>query len=237
MEIISFWLFTLTLSEGLRIQTELRILKDLADNGFKINNVGNNIYFDSKTTKEKEYLILRRILPGINIMDALEKMVEYRNTRNILVDSFLIKGSLSLMTDVEQKIYEENPTPFTAFKINLKNDMKLNNAKTVILDDGTEVWFDFGREKNNKDEIVIYKSIGPSSNESMKVQKSLVLNTLQSRLNKSIQEEKAKSKNLSEETQTSKKRKEKIELLEAMKKTLLNKKQAEKQSSKVKKLK
>lgn len=237
MEIISFWLFTQILSEGLRFQTELRILKDLADNGFKVTNTENNIYFDMKPPEDKQYLFLRRFLPGINIIDAMEKMVEYKNTRNVLVDSFLIRGSIGLMTDYEQKVYEENPTALNAFKINFKSDMKINNAKQVTLDDDTEVWFDFGREKHNKDEIVIYKSIGPSSRESIKTQKSLVLNTLQSRLKKDIED--SKQKEISKQKENNKEsesnyRKNKIEALEAMKKTLLdgNKKIAERQKTK-----
>ena len=143
----------------MNISNVLKIVKDLADSGYKIND--NKL---SKLNKEMEpeyvkYRSMMLFLPIVNVMTVALDRIKYIKSSDLYFNKLDVLGSIEEMSDYEKIAYAENPTGLNAILLQIKMETKLQNALKVKLADKSVIYFD----KEN-DEIVIYKAEGPFSN-------------------------------------------------------------------------
>ena len=158
MEILSLWLGSIVLSFAMNISNVLKIVKDLADSGYKINN--NKL---SKLNKEMEpeyvkYRSMMLFLPIVNVMTVALDRIKYIKSSDLYFNKLDVLGSIEEMSDYEKIAYAENPTGLNAILLQIKMETKLQNALKVKLADKSVIYFD-----KEDDEIVIYKAEGPFS--------------------------------------------------------------------------
>lgn len=159
IEILSVWIGSIILSFAMNISNVLKIVKDLADLGYKINN--NKL---SRLNKEMnpEYVKNRSLMlffPIVNVMTVAADRIKYIQSSSAYFNKLYALGAIEEMSDYEKIAYAENSTGLNAILLQIKMETKLKNAFKVKLADKSVIYFD----KEN-DEIVIYKAEGPFSN-------------------------------------------------------------------------
>lgn len=105
MEIIILWISSIIISIVLEIKNELRIFKDVADNGYKIDinrldEISKQI--NPNATKATLYSLL---LPFLNLKGVCERTIQYNNIRPFILDQLSVLDSLIPMTKEEEKKY------------------------------------------------------------------------------------------------------------------------------------
>ena len=158
IEVLSVWVGSIILSFAMNISNVLKIVKDLADSGYKINN--NKL---SRLNKEMEpeyvkYRSMMLFLPIVNVMTVALDRIKYIKSSDLYFNKLDVLGSIEEMSDYEKIAYAENPTGLNAILLQIKMETKLQNALKVKLADKSVIYFD-----KEDDEIVIYKAEGPFS--------------------------------------------------------------------------
>ena len=158
IEVLSVWVGSIILSFAMNISNVLKIVKDLADSGYKIND--NKL---SKLNKEMEpeyvkYRSMMLFLPIVNVMTVALDRIKYIKSSDLYFNKLDVLGSIEEMSDYEKIAYAENPTGLNAILLQIKMETKLQNALKVKLADKSVIYFD-----KEDDEIVIYKAEGPFS--------------------------------------------------------------------------
>lgn len=241
-----FCIGTIVLSFGMDFSNGLRMYKDVADEGYKIDTkrlseIQKELYPDAAKMN-----IIKLLIPIFNIMHVFQKTAAYNEARNSILDQLNVMGALEEMNDLEKEEYAKKPTGFNALIVPLKIEIReLNgkqkniNTKTIKLDEGEitgEVTYVLGRSFTD---IKIIKSTGEISKLSPVEQKKVILKSRIDTIEKGIKKlgaeefEKARENNteeylnndgeipnnISEEEKVA--RKEAIRMLEIIKKGLL----------------
>ena len=159
IEILSVWIGSIILSFAMNISNVLKIVKDLADLGYKINN--NKL---SRLNKEMnpEYVKNRSLMlffPIVNVMTVVADRIKYIQSSSAYFNKLDALRTIEEMSDYKKIAYAQNSTVLNAILLQIKMETKLKNAFKVKLADKSVIYFD----KEN-DEIVIYKAEGPFSN-------------------------------------------------------------------------
>ena len=148
MQILLLWLTTIVVSKGMNYITLGRILKDIYENGYKINikklvemsNMFNN------TSKIRQYIMF------LNIFDAINMGMTYIKDPNAVLNFFFMNDALDEMNEEEKKMYSEKPNMIRALYISALADEKENIKNNIIENNGL------------KDTIkVLYKDRGKTS--------------------------------------------------------------------------
>lgn len=129
MEIIILWISSIIISIVLEIKNELRIFKDVADNGYKIDinrldEISKQI--NPNATKATLYSLL---LPFLNLKGVCERTIQYNNIRPFILDQLSVLDSLIPMTKEEEKKYNEKPSSINALAVSV---ISLINGKNII---------------------------------------------------------------------------------------------------------
>lgn len=164
MEMLFFWFVSVLVSYGVASTMAFKMIKDLADNGYKINidNVKKAVdSMDGQTNKNK----LLFYIPLINIFYSFSILLKYEQSRDHVIDALRIMDTLEIMTLEEQQEYEKNPSAFRALiisaelsNLNIKEEsnQKFDNTKVKNNDDLIK--------DINKDELIIDIEMNNSEN-------------------------------------------------------------------------
>lgn len=224
MNFLIMWLCTIILSLGMTAISSMKLIKDIADLGYKIN-MKEIDRLDRISNNSNNNILLSFLIPFYNIMFAMQVTLEYNNDKSTPINVLNVIGLLNEMNKEELEEYSKNPTLLNALYVSvvsnkeqddLDKDLDLTNASYIKFeDDGSEVYFDTNDEFYD---IIILKVTGPlsklSKNKQLKkvreayrqMQESIIENSKTS----SIEE---KSNSIGEQ----------IETLKNMKEQLLNK--------------
>ena len=115
MEYLVFWIGSIFVSMGMEIYNSLRIYKDVADQGYKIDREELNMqigHFDNDFFRK-----VVPFVPVINLMNAMKNSMIYINQKDMLIDQLSVLHSIEKMSDFEKKIYSKKPTMGNAFMI------------------------------------------------------------------------------------------------------------------------
>ena len=158
MKYLVMWLITVMASFGMELSNELRYLKDVADNGYKIDI--NKL----KELKEKMNIktpsLARFLIPIYNMMIALQNTMKYSNNREMFLTELSVFDCLEEMSEYEKKEYAKKPTGLNAILVPFKVELKAQKAIRIEnKQDGNIIYFELDVNKN----IVIIKTIGPVS--------------------------------------------------------------------------
>ena len=158
MELCLFWLTTIICSFGMNISVSYKMIKDLADNGYKLNL--KNIKKFNEQLKDNDVKKMHQIkilIPILNVMESMDLMMKYNNMRAFIVDELRILDSLEEMTKEEFEMYKKNPTVTNA----LKSTKNIDRFTSIKIDNGNStVYFKF---IGNSRDIEVLKTVGPAS--------------------------------------------------------------------------
>lgn len=158
MELCLFWITTIICSFGMNISVSYKMIKDLADNGYKLNlrNI-EKLCEQMKDDNVTKIDYLKTLIPILNIMESIDLVIKYNNKREFIIDCFRVSGTLEEMTKEEVEIYMKKPTGLNASKLsesvyNFYTSIKFNNGDSIA-------FFRFFNSRN----IQILKIVGPAS--------------------------------------------------------------------------
>ena len=150
MNILLAWL--ITSAEFLLIDTAsiLRIFKDLADQGFKINyEKFNEFYEHLKDENSKDYFI-KMFVPFYNFYRTYIDIRDYNNLHPYLIKEMYTLGLLENMSDFELREYQKNPSIINALRVPLVCAKRLENAYVWELQNqeySSTIWFELSNKK------------------------------------------------------------------------------------------
>ena len=193
MEFLVLWLGTIVASFGLEIANELRMLKDVADAGYKINmerlsEIHKQINQDVPNTTLRSMLI-----PVLNVMLVFQRTVQYYQVRPMIISQLSVIDALEEMSEIEKTEYLKKPTGLNALIIHTKAEIRLLNAKKIQIKDGndySEFYYEMGE---SLDDITILKVSGSASRLTVEEQKKMIIEALNPLLNQKRKNRKTKN--------------------------------------------
>ena len=148
MEFIIIWLSSILGSKIIEFFNSLHIYNKLAQSGYYIN-VSKMLKANSNANDS-----FRKIIPYIPIINIVLASVNYLHTI-MDMDSvfFSLKNDdcLERLSIEEEKEYKEKPRGLTAYKIAIKKDTLMRNAKKLIIPG-----------MNGQKDSIIYYAVGPN---------------------------------------------------------------------------
>lgn len=159
MEFLFTWLGTCIASFGLEIANELRMFKDVADAGYKIDTkrLGNlNKQLNPKATKIS---FLSLLIPIFNIIQVFQNTIKYNEIRPTILDQLSLFDVLEEMSDIEKQEYLKKPTGLNAVFVSMKATLNAI-SETSIVDE-----VDKDSEKNKNTNFVQCPSVVIQKNE------------------------------------------------------------------------
>jgi len=160
MELLIIWILTIIASVAMELSSELRIFKDVADNGYKIDVKRISELANQINPNASKVTLMSLLIPIVNIMGVLQRTMIYNNARNMIIDQLSVLDSLIPMTKEEEEEYKKNPSTMNALFLNIKSQVE-NEPTSISYTDGEEnntIWF---RKENER--YIIIKSEGPIS--------------------------------------------------------------------------
>lgn len=178
MEIIIIWIATIIASFCMEMYNELRMFKDVADAGYKVDinriaELGKQLNPDGTKITLMSLLVI-----GVNMLMVFQRAIEYNNVRPYVLDQLNVIDALEEMSELEKQEYAKNPTSLNALMIIVKKNIEASNAITIKIKDGneqSEIKFKMG---SSLEDITIVSVTGPSARLSEEEQKKQVVETL-----------------------------------------------------------
>lgn len=179
MELLIIWLMTILISIGLDINLSFKMLKDIADQGYKLemdrfNELSRQM--NPRVTKNNK---IDLFIPFLNLYNQFDKRMKYEQARPFLEDQLRIMDCITAFTQEEQENYNKKPTGFNALLIIIKSKVAEETKEDVSIsftegDEKNTIWF----EKVD-DDFKIIKTSGPVSRLSLEEQKNILKENLE----------------------------------------------------------
>lgn len=248
MELLITWISTVITSVGMEVAQELKIFKDIADLGYKLN-------FDKISEMEDEFnkgylsssnkAILELFIPIYNMISVLERTVEYASSRESFLQQLKFMNCIEGMSKFEYEEYQKKPTGLNAVIVPLMYEKRLKNAKVlkIINDyDTSLIYYEIG---NTFEDITILKATGQANLMPLFRQKEKVKEAWVSVSNSIVDNDEVKKQIINNkcnidiviDNTKNNDNINKINELEELKEQLVNMLQGEDETKKVKKLK
>ena len=172
---VLLYLVTVGISFSSVIKLDLKLFKDLADEGYKINfdkftEITNSVMPDMKKKALSNFFI-----PIWNIVYAIKTMENYNFSLNSFYSSLSVMDALEEMSDFEKKEYAKKPTGLNALLVPLRYEQRLNNAVKITIEGQngkSDIYYDTA---NKGKEINILKVTGPIKDYSEEELKDIII--------------------------------------------------------------
>ncbi len=128
MKYIIIWLLTILINLGMNFGNSLRMFKNAADLGYKIDFDNFKHSFGNNNSMIEKIL---NIIPFVNIIKTFIESFNYLSLEDDFFLELKISGCLEELDESENLEYKNNPTSFNAYKINLKSDSKKRAMKRL----------------------------------------------------------------------------------------------------------
>ena len=175
MEILIFWLVTSITSVCIEVTNELRVFKDIANAGYKVDIKKLSKLKKQLNLNYSKTTILSMLVPIFNIAKVLKRKTQYNNARPMLLEQLDSIDSLEKMSEIEKKEYLRRPTGLNALLTPIKMERRLANAASVQVcskDENSEIFYEIGKSFYD---ITILKATGDASQLTVEEQKQIVL--------------------------------------------------------------
>ena len=117
IELIALGLLSYPVSYAMNVISALKVIKDVADNGYKFNS-DNLISFYENNAVASEQLMKYRNIPFINMAIALYGGISYKTNRDNILLTLNTTDCFEKMTKEEEEYYSKNPNAISAVLIN-----------------------------------------------------------------------------------------------------------------------
>jgi hypothetical protein len=120
----SVWLASILTSLGIKSYGEAKLLKALADAGYKCPKI---------SLKDNIMATIKTIVPGLNIIDAISWLQKAISTDPQYLSLFEALNIIEPLSSIELQQYHKNPNLINAILINIKDINLLNALKEQLL--------------------------------------------------------------------------------------------------------
>lgn len=178
MEFLVLWLGTIVASFGLEIANASRMLKDVADAGYKIDMERLSEIYKQINQDVPNATLQSMLIPVLNVMLVFQRTVQYYQFRPMILSQLSLIDALEEMSEIEKTEYLKKPTRLNALIIHTKAETRLLNAKTIQIKDGndySEFYYEMGE---SLDDITILKVSGSASRLTVEEQKKMIIEAL-----------------------------------------------------------
>lgn len=175
MEFLVLWLGTSIASFGMEIANELRMFKDAADAGYKVDVKRLSELGKQLNPNATKATFLSMLIPIFNVMQVFQRTIQYNNVRPMILDQLRVIDVLEEMSEIEKTEYLKNPTGLNALIVPLKTEIRLSKATSIKINDGSdhgEIYYEMGE---SLDDITILKVSGSASRLTIEEQKKKVV--------------------------------------------------------------
>ena len=174
MNFLVLWLGTSIAIFIMEIANELRMFKDVADFGYKIDVNRLSELGKQLNPNANKITLLSMLIPVLNVIQVFQRTIQYNNIRTMILDQLRVIDALEEMSEMEKSEYLKNPTRLNAFIVPLKSEIRLSTASSIKIEN-SEIYFKMGK---SFEDITILKVIGSANRLSIEEQKKKVTETL-----------------------------------------------------------
>lgn len=179
MEFLVLWLGTSVASFGMGIANELRMFKDAADAGYKVDVERLSELEKQLNPNATKATLLSMLIPIFNVIQVFQRTIQYNNVRPMILDQLSVIDALEEMSEIEKAEYLKKPTGLNALIVPLivplKTEIRLSKATSIKINDGnehSEIYYEMGE---SLDDITILKVSGSASRLTVEEQKKKVV--------------------------------------------------------------
>lgn len=188
MKIVVLWISTVAVSFCIELTNELRMFKDVADAGYKINIDRLSDLSKKLNPDASKITLLSMLIPIFNIIQVFERITKYNNIRPMLSDQLSIIDALEEMSEIEKQEYQKRPTGLNAILVPFKLEARIAKADSVKIENDnekSEIFYEIG---DSLDDITILKVAGDASRLTEAEQKKKVIEAIKSSLSEETEE-------------------------------------------------
>ena len=182
MKIVVLWISTVAASFCIELTNELRMFKDVADAGYKINIDRLSDLSKKLNPDASKITLLSMLIPIFNIIQVFERITKYNNIRPMLLDQLSIIDALEKMSEIEKQEYQKRPTGLNAILVPFKLEARIAKSDSVKIENDnekSEIFYEIG---DSLDDITILKVAGDASRLTEDVQKKKVIEVIKNSL-------------------------------------------------------
>lgn len=198
MKIVVLWISTVAASFCIELTNELRMFKDVADAGYKINIDRLSDLSKKLNPDASKITLLSMLIPIFNIMQVFDRMAKYNNIRPMLLDQLSVIDALEEMSEIEKQEYLKKPTGLNAILVPFKLEVRIAKADSVKIENDnekSEIFYEIG---DSLDDITILKVAGDAYRLTEAEQKKKVIEAIKN----SLSEETEKNNDVENSTNT-----------------------------------
>ena len=129
---ITIILGTAAITITLEMYNELKMMKKLADKGYKINFDTTYDINDILIPSAPKARIIYMFIPGLNLYQVSKRIKEFNKSGLSELGDLEHSKYLERMTEAEQEYYKEKPSSIRAFKILKEAENEINLAQVHI---------------------------------------------------------------------------------------------------------
>ena len=184
MLILGIWLGSIAASYYIEYSSIFSVIKNVGDKGYKF--IMENLKEKNEKLKKIGNVQTEKFIffiPILNVEKAIQNAFLYQKEKGTIVEALRSLNLLEEMTDKEKEEYKKNPTLFNLLKIQANFEIKLSEAKQIILKDG-EILYEI-----EDGEIIILKINADMSEKEAKEKVNEVLESVKEETNKVINDE------------------------------------------------
>ena len=188
MKIVVLWISTVAASFCIELTNELRMFKDVADAGYKINIDRLSDLSKKLNPDASKITLLSMLIPIFNIIQVFERITKYNNIRPMLLDQLSIIDALEKMSEIEKQEYQKRPTGLNAILVPFKLEVRIAKSDSVKIENDnekSEIFYEIG---DSLDDITILKVAGDASRLTGDEQKKKVIEAIKSSLSEEMEE-------------------------------------------------
>lgn len=182
MKIVVLWISTVAASFCIELTNELRMFKDVADAGYKINIDRLSDLSKKLNPDASKITLLSMLIPIFNIIQVFERITKYNNIRPMLLDQLSIIDALEEMSEIEKQEYQKRPTGLNAILVPFKLEARIAKSDSVKIENDnekSEIFYEIG---DSLDDITILKVAGDASRLTEDEQKKKVIEVIKNSL-------------------------------------------------------
>ena len=148
MNFYVWWMVSIAASFGMGLQRDLKMIKDVADEGYKFDIKELSKIQKQMNPNGKKNSFLEHFIPGYNILKQFQRAVQYNQNKPMILNQLSVMGVLQRMSEEEKKEYQKKPTGFNAILVPLKSNTTDTNPITFTR-----------KDKNGQEDMIKFQII------------------------------------------------------------------------------